>query len=66
MDINFILFIVKILIIKYGMYANMFAERMWVACAIAKTTHTFSAEIPVNLVYLLEQLTFWSLTNSLG
>ena len=45
------------LIIKYGIYTNIFAEKMWVA--FAKATHIFSAKIPVNLVlYLLEQLSF--------
>ena len=33
--------IVKTLIIKYGIYANIFAEKMWVAFAFAKTTHIF-------------------------
>ena len=35
------------LIIKYGIYANIFAEKMWVA-AFAKATHIFSAKVPVN------------------
>ena len=49
--------IVKTLIIKYGIYANIFAEKMRVA--FAKATHIFSAKIPVNyIVYLLENLTF--------
>ena len=38
--------IVKTLIIKYGIMANIFAEKMWVA--FAKATHIFSAKIPVN------------------
>ena len=43
----------KLLIIKYGIYTNIFAEK------VAKATHIFSAKIPVNLVfYLLEELTF--------
>ena len=33
--------IVKTLIIKYGIYANIFAEKMWVAFAFAKATHIF-------------------------
>ena len=46
----------KSLIIKYGMYANIFAEKMWVAFANAKATHIFYIKISVNLVlYLLEQ-----------
>ena len=41
---------VKSLIIKYGIYANIFAEKMWVAFefAFAKATHIFLAKIPVN------------------
>ena len=31
----------KLLIIKYGNYANIFAEKMWVAFAFAKATHIF-------------------------
>ena len=31
----------KTLIIKYGIYANMFAEKMWEAFAFAKATHIF-------------------------
>ena len=46
-------------VIKYGVYANIFAEKIRVAFAFAKATHIFSAKIPVNLVlYLLEQVTF--------
>ena len=30
------------LILKYGIYANIFAEKMWVAFAFAKATHIFS------------------------
>ena len=33
--------IVKTLIIKYGIYANIFAEKMWIAFALAKATHLF-------------------------
>ena len=33
--------ILKTLIIKYGIYANIFAEKMWVAFAFAKATHIF-------------------------
>ena len=40
--------IIKTLIIKYGIYANIFAEKMWVAFAFAKATHIFSIKIPVN------------------
>ena len=40
--------IVKTLIIKYGIYANIFAVKMWVAFAFAKATHIFSAKISVN------------------
>ena len=38
----------KLLTIKYGIYANIFAEKMWVAFAFAKATHIFSAKISVN------------------
>ena len=34
--------VVKTLIIKYGIYTNIFTENKWVA------THIFSAKIPVN------------------
>ena len=37
---------VKTLIIKDGIYADIFAEKMWVA--FANATHMFSANIPVN------------------
>ena len=33
--------IVKILIVKYGINVNIFAEKMWVAFAFAKATHIF-------------------------
>ena len=48
--------IVKTLIIKYGIYANIFAEKVCVAFAF----HIFSAKIPVNqILYLLSvKLTF--------
>ena len=36
----------KTVIIKYGIYANIFAEKMWVAFAFAKATHIFSAKVP--------------------
>ena len=39
---------VKTLIIKYSIYANIFAEKMWVVFAFAKATHIFSAKMPVN------------------
>ena len=31
----------KILIIKYDIYCNIFAEKMWVAFAFAKAIHIF-------------------------
>ena len=40
--------IVEALNIKYRIYANIFAEKMWVAFAFAKATYSFSAKIPVN------------------
>ena len=59
--------VVKSLLIKYGIYANIFAEKMWVAFAFAKATHIFSAKIPVNqILYLLEELTFWPLMSLLS
>ena len=39
---------IKILIIKYSIYANIFAKRMWAAFAVEKATHIFSDKIPVN------------------
>ena len=33
--------IVKTLNIKHGIYANIFAEKMWAAFAVAKATHIF-------------------------
>ena len=30
------------------LYANIFAEKMWIAFAFAKATHIFSAKLPVN------------------
>ena len=36
------------LIIEYGKYLNIFAEKMWAAFAFAKATHIFSAKIPVS------------------
>ena len=61
--------IVKILILKYNIYANIFAEQMWVAFAFAfaKATHIYSAKIPVNQILCVpEQLRFWPLTSSLN
>ena len=60
------------LIIKYGMYVNLFAEKKKKRKKKERNvssfyyTHIFfSAKIPVNKrLYLLEQLTFWPLTNS--
>ena len=40
--------IVKTLIIKYDIYTNIFAEKIWVAFTFAKATHIFLAKIPVN------------------
>ena len=48
-------------------YANIFAEKMLVAFAFAKATHTFSAKKTVNkILYLLEQLIFWPLMTLLS
>ena len=42
--------------IKYGIYTNIFAEKMF-----------FQQKIPVNkILFLLEQLTFWPQTSSLS
>ena len=38
------LFFYLFLIIKYGIYANIFAEKMWAAFAFAKATHISSAK----------------------
>ena len=40
--------IVKTLMIKYGIYSNIFAEKMWVAFVLAKATHIFFNKITVN------------------
>ena len=40
--------VVQNLTIKYGINANIFAEKMWVAFAFAKATHIFSAKLPVD------------------
>ena len=42
-----ILHIIKTLLIKYGIKANIFAEKMCAAFAFAKATHIFSAKIPL-------------------
>ena len=34
--------------LEYGIYANIFAEKMCVAFAFAKATHIFFSKIPVN------------------
>ena len=52
---------VKTLIIKYGIYANIFAEKMWVAFAFAKATHIFcnknACELDIVLTRTLNILT---------
>ena len=40
--------IAKTLIINYDIYANIFAEKMWVAFAFAKATQRISEKITVN------------------
>ena len=42
-----ILHINKTLFIKYGINANIFAEKMCAAFAFTKATHIFSAKIPL-------------------
>ena len=37
--------LVFLLIIKYGMYTSIFAEKMWVAFAFAKATHIFQQKL---------------------
>ena len=56
------------LIIKYGIYANVFAEKMWVAFALqknAKATHIFLAKIPVNYIFILNRTVYIWTTNEL-
>ena len=60
--------ILKTLIIKYGIYANIFAEKMWVAFAFAKDTHMFffsknNWELDTVLTGAVK---FWPLTSSLS
>ena len=55
----------KILIIKYGIYTNIFAEKMWVAFAFAKAAHIFSAKITVNLINVLTRAVNILTTNKL-
>ena len=54
--------------IKYDIYTNIFfagEKKMLVACK--SYSNVFSAKIPVNyILYLLEHITFWALTSSLG
>ena len=51
--------IVKTLIIKYGIYANIFAEKNVSSFCICKSYSHFVSKNPLNLIlYLLEQLTF--------
>ena len=69
--------IVKTLIIKYGIYTNIFAEKMWVAnhifffrkssvCICKRYTLFFFSKITCELdIALSRRWTFWPLTSSL-
>ena len=51
--------IVKTLVIKYGIYSNIFAEKCEQLICKSYSYFFFSAKLPVNYkLYLLEQLTF--------
>ena len=43
------------LMIKYGIYADVFAEKMWVAFAIAKATHIFFSKNTYDLDIVLSR-----------
>ena len=53
----------KIVIIKYGIYANIFAEKLWEAFAFAKATHSLSAKNTCELDIVLTR-TFNILTTN--
>ena len=60
------LHVVKTLIIKYGIYANIFAEKMWVAFAFAKTTHIFFSKNTCEFDIVLTRTVNTLTTNELG
>ena len=43
----------KLWSLNIGIYANIFAEKMWEVFAFAKATHIFSAKIPVNYLDII-------------
>ena len=58
--------IVKTLTIKYGIYANIFAEKKWVAFALAKATHNcFSKKNICELDIVLTRTVIILTTNEL-
>ena len=57
--------IIKTLIIKYGIYTNIFAEKIWVAFAFAKATHIFSAKNSCELDNVLTRIVNILTTNEL-
>ena len=53
--------------IKYGIYVNIFAEKMWEAFAFAKATHIFFSKNTCELdIVLTRTFYIWPLTSSLS
>ena len=52
--------------VKYGIYTNIFAEKMWVAFAFAKATHIVSAKNNCELDIVLTRTVNILTTNELG
>ena len=50
---------------KYGIYANIFAEKMWVAFPFAKATYIFSAKNNSELDIVLPRTVNFLTTNEL-
>ena len=59
------LFIIKTLIIKYGIYPNIFAEKMWFAFTFAKATHIFQQKNTCELDIVLTRTVNILTTNKL-
>ena len=59
------LHIIKTFIIKYGIYINIFAEKMWVAFAFAKATHIFFSKNTCELDIVLTRTVNILTTNEL-
>ena len=57
--------IIKTSIIKYGIYTNIFAEKMWVAFAFAKATHIFLSNNACELDIVLTRTVNVLTTNKL-